>query len=50
MKKKLKLKKNIKKGLVTILLLLTVYAIATCLLFAASDYIHDKELEINEKR
>lgn len=50
MKKKLKLKKNIKKGLVTILLLLTVYTIVTCLLFAASDYIHDQELETNEKR
>lgn len=48
MKKKLKLKKNIKKGLVTILLLLTIYTIVTCVLFAASDYIHNKELEINE--
>lgn len=45
MKRKLKLKKNIKKGLVTILLLLTVYAIITCVLFAASDYIHQKEVE-----
>lgn len=50
MKRKLKLKKNIKKGLITMLLLLTVYAIITCILFAASDYIHQKELEINEKR
>lgn len=50
MKRKLKLKKNIKKGLITILLLLTVYAVITCILFAASDYIHQKELEINEKR
>ena len=50
MKRKLKLKKNVKKGLITILLLLTVYVIVTCLLFAASDYIRDKELEINEIR
>lgn len=50
MKRKLKLKKNIKKGLITIVLLLIVYAIVTCLLFAASDYIRNKELEINEKR
>lgn len=46
MKRKLKLKKNIKKGLITILLLLTVYAVITCILFAASDYIHNKEVEI----
>lgn len=50
MKRKLKLKKNIKKGLITMLLLLTVYAVITCILFAASDYIHQKEVEINEKR
>ena len=50
MKRKLKLKKNIKKGLITIALLLTVYSIITCVLFAASDYIHQKEVEINEKR
>ena len=50
MKRKLKLKKNVKKRLVTILLLLTIYTVITCVLFAASDYIHDKELEINEKR
>lgn len=50
MKRKLKLKKNIKKGLITILLLLTVYTVITCILFAASDYIHQKEVEINEKR
>lgn len=50
MKRKLKLKKNIKKGLITMLLLLTVYAVITCVLFAASDYIHNKEVEINEKR
>ena len=48
MKRTWKLKKNIKKGLITIALLLTVYAIITCVLFAASDYIHQKELEINE--
>ena len=48
MKRKLKLKKNIKKGLITILLLIIVYAIITCVLFAAGDYIHQKELEINE--
>ena len=45
MKIKLKLKKNIKKGLITILLLLTVYAVITCALFTASDYIHQKEVE-----
>ena len=45
MKRKLKLKKNIKKGLITIALLLTVYAVITCVLFAASDYIHQKEVE-----
>lgn len=45
MKRKLKLKKNIKKGLITIALLLTVYAVITCILFAASDYIHNKEVE-----
>ena len=45
MKRKLKLKKNIKKGLVTMLLLLTMYAVITCVLFAASDYIHQKEVE-----
>ena len=45
MKRTWKLKKNIKKGLVTILLLLTVYAVITCILFAASDYIHQKEVE-----
>ena len=50
MKRKLKLKKNIKKGLITIVLLLTVYSIITCVLLAASDYIHQKEVEINEKR
>lgn len=50
MKRKLKLKKNIKKGLIIIALLLTVYAVITCILFAASDYIHQKEVEINEKR
>ena len=50
MKRKLKLKKNIKKGLITILLLLTVYAVITCALFAASDYIHQKEVEINENK
>lgn len=50
MKRKLRLKKNIKKELVTIISLLTLYAVITCALFAASDYIHDKELEINEKR
>ena len=50
MKRKLKLKKNIKKGLVTIVLLLTVYSIITCVLLAASDYIQKKEVEINEKR
>ena len=48
MKRTWKLKKNIKKGLVTILLLLTVYSIITCILFAASDYIHQKEVEIYE--
>lgn len=50
MKRKLKLKKNVKKGLITIILLLTVYAVITCALFAASDYIRNKELETNEKR
>lgn len=50
MKRKLKLKKNIKKGLVTILLLLTIYTIVTCILFAASDYIHNKEIETTEKK
>ena len=50
MKRKLKLKKNIKKGLVTILLLLTVYSIITCILFAASDYIHQKEVETYENK
>lgn len=48
MKRKLKLKKNIKKGLITIALLLTMYAVITCVLFAASDYIHQKEVEICE--
>ena len=48
MKIKLKLKKNVKKGLITIALLLTVYTVITCILFAASDYIHQKEVEINE--
>ena len=48
MKRKLKLKKNIKKGLITMALLLTVYAVITCILFAASDYIHQKEVEICE--
>ena len=50
MKRKLKLKKNIKKGLITIALLLTIYAVITCVLFAASDYIHQKELETCENR
>lgn len=50
MKRKLKLKKNIKKGLITIALLLTVYAIITCILFAASDYIRQKEVETCENR
>lgn len=50
MKRKLKLKKNIKKGLITILLLITVYAVMTCALFAASDYIHQKEVETTENR
>ena len=45
MKRKLKLKKNIKKGLITMVLLLTVYAVITCVLFSASDYIHQKEVE-----
>ena len=48
MKRKLKLKKNVKKGLITIMLLLTAYAVITCVLFAASDYIHQKEVEIYE--
>lgn len=48
MKRKLKLKKNIKKGLITILLLLTIYTVITGVLFAASDYIHQKEVEIYE--
>lgn len=48
MKRTWKLKKNIKKGLVTMLLLLTMYAVITCILFAASDYIHQKEVEICE--
>ena len=48
MKRKLKLKKNIKKGLITMVLLLTIYTIVTCMLFAASDYIHKKEVEIYE--
>ena len=50
MKRELKLKKNVKKGLITIMLLLTVYAVITCLLFAASDYIHNKEIETQENR
>lgn len=48
MKKRLKLKKNIKKGLITILLLLALYSIITVALFAASDYI--RNIEITEKR
>lgn len=48
MKRTWKLKKNVKKGLITIALLLTVYTVITCILFAASDYIHQKEVEIYE--
>lgn len=48
MKKRLKLKKNVKKGLITILLLLALYSVITVVLFAASDYI--RNIEITEKR
>lgn len=50
MKKKLRLKKNIKKAIITTLLLLALYTTVTCVLMGASDYIQQKDMEQCENR
>lgn len=45
MKRKLKLKKNIKKGLAITFLLLAIYSVATLGLMKASEYIQGLENE-----
>lgn len=50
MKKKLRLKKNIKKVMATTLLLLALYTVITYALMGASDYIQQKDIEQCENR